>query len=119
MQNDVLKNNIVPWQEKGRWYHLKLESDGTAWSIINSESDPIFNGAIIISSVYVYLSRQNDLFNVIDAMAIINDIPQSGQSITYLGGTTWCINRTSTRIYYVLPSANTYTGSVDLWIFAF
>ena len=25
MQNDMLKNNIAPWQEKGRWYHGKID----------------------------------------------------------------------------------------------
>lgn len=26
---NVNKNRIAPWQEKGRWYHVFLESDGT------------------------------------------------------------------------------------------
>ena len=28
MQNDVLKNNIAPWQEKGRWYHAHITESG-------------------------------------------------------------------------------------------
>lgn len=24
MENDVFKNKIVPWQEKGRWYHAHI-----------------------------------------------------------------------------------------------
>ena len=39
MQNDVLKNNIAPWQEKGRWYKFKILSDGTNYSVDTDNSD--------------------------------------------------------------------------------
>lgn len=29
MLNQTLKNQIVPWQEKGRWYRVFVESDGS------------------------------------------------------------------------------------------
>lgn len=28
MENDVLKNKIAPWQEKGRWYHAHITESG-------------------------------------------------------------------------------------------
>lgn len=49
MENDVLKNQIAPWQDGGRWYKLTLEvgdvDDSGFYDIsINHElSDDIFN----------------------------------------------------------------------------
>jgi len=33
MLNQELKNKIAPWQEKGRWYHALIESDGSAYTL--------------------------------------------------------------------------------------
>lgn len=32
MENDVLKNQIAPWQEKGRWYHgvVNIDTSGSS-----------------------------------------------------------------------------------------
>lgn len=37
MLNQTLKNNIVPWQEKGRWFHFFVESNGTDYTLTTSD----------------------------------------------------------------------------------
>lgn len=37
MLNNQLKNSLVPWQEKGRWYKVFIESNGTDFSITTSD----------------------------------------------------------------------------------
>lgn len=39
MQNDVLKNEIAPWQEKGRWYKITLDNISGTLTYNSDESD--------------------------------------------------------------------------------
>lgn len=53
MQNDMLKNTIVPWQEKGRWYHAHITEAGVD---VNNTDDFVknnFNIASNASNIYV------------------------------------------------------------------
>lgn len=50
MQNDMLKNTISPWQEKGRWVKVTCESNKSEWSILLNESDSFFPDYDIVSS---------------------------------------------------------------------
>ena len=43
MENDVLKNKIAPWQEKGRWYHAVVEVENSEWILLKDESDAFFS----------------------------------------------------------------------------
>lgn len=43
MENDVLKNKIVPWQEKGRWYH-------GLWDYSTGKFDPTETDSILMDS---------------------------------------------------------------------
>lgn len=44
MLNQTLKNKVAPWQEKGRWYHILIESDGTTHSITESDLEVSVTG---------------------------------------------------------------------------
>lgn len=43
MQNDMLKNNIAPWQEKGRWYH-------GVWDYSTDSFDPDETDSILLDT---------------------------------------------------------------------
>lgn len=58
MQNDVLKNNIAPWQEKGRWYHAHItktgiDSDNTDQFLIDNLTVPLNSSYYILKAGYI------------------------------------------------------------------
>lgn len=58
MQNDVLKNNIAPWQEKGRWYHGVY--DATNLTFISEKTDEFIKDSfelIQVPNTYVAVLR--------------------------------------------------------------
>ena len=55
MQNMTLKNELAPWQEKGRWYHGVYNCGNGAF--ISDETDPLiltFTVATTSSVRYIY-----------------------------------------------------------------
>lgn len=51
MQNDVLKNQIAPWQEKGRWYKGTYKRDANGISIDTDKSDKFLIDVFLVSGV--------------------------------------------------------------------
>ena len=44
MENDVLKNKIAPWQEKGQWYHLRIMRESEESMItIDFKRESVYN----------------------------------------------------------------------------
>lgn len=44
MENDVLRNKIAPYEEKGRWYKFRIINDNGSWTADNANCDvPISN----------------------------------------------------------------------------
>lgn len=110
MQNDVLKNNIAPWQEKGRWYHLVVKSNGTAWSIDKINSDQIFADASVVANDYIQIGRD---VRIIDYKILYNDDVVSSDFSALVQ-----VRLSPTRGELItLVYASRYTGSVDIWIF--
>lgn len=110
MQNDVLKNNIAPWQEQGRWYHATVSCNGTTWKIETAKSDEHFKNLSIVSTNYLVVS--NNVKEIPLTFEVIFDANFPG-SITY-----------SKTLYYgnirhdiILPSAASYVGEADVWVF--
>ena len=120
MQNDMLKNNIAPWQEKGRWYHLEFESTGTAWKLNKNHTDEIFHNSYFNPGYPLYFIIDHPSINDFDW--VIMDI-----KFKFRKGFTGAIApySTSYNIYFgsantqdiVLGPTNGYTGIVDCWVF--
>lgn len=115
MQNDMLKNNIAPWQEKGRWYHIEVESDGTQWTINHDNSDPLDAGAYASNQGYLVPWTDHPNTNIIDTKFIMHSHPSYAFGA---GGVTFCpwygVARDSVR----LDVPGHYTGVVDCYVFA-
>ena len=69
MQNDVLKNEIAPWQEKGRWYHAHLTETG----FDSSYTDKFILDNMLISSNSGNAELNTNAHALIDCKYIIND----------------------------------------------
>ena len=112
MQNDVLKNEIAPWQEKGRGYHGVVESDGTAWTIKTDESDAIFSTFSIVSTNYISLfsgyahALIDYKYRLLAEPTATYNVPNAG--LTY--------RISSSQLFFLLPVAN-YKGKIELWFY--
>ena len=68
MQNDVLKNEIAPWQEKGRWYKARVTEAGIDTD--HSDQFMIDYFQISLNSNYVKLNSPNHI--IIDYKIVYN-----------------------------------------------
>ena len=98
MENDVLKNRIAPWQEKGRWYHaqLQLKADKSGFELIPEQSDSYFNG-FSFSSASFQIGQPGDV--VTDYKFLITHCEWEAGAPSY---TEWNIRM---RIYTSLQDA--------------
>ena len=81
MENDVLKNRIVPWQEKGRWYHGIY--DPVSQQLITEKCDPelLTNFTVRIASNLVYISHNIKPIIDIKIKSEYNVPPDSVQNV--------------------------------------
>ena len=113
MQNDVLKNNIAPWQEKGRWYHGVVDA-GTK-NFITEKTDSFINNDF---TAYEYAPGNAIYINPADKKHIILDVKYKISS-DFVKSTGAIINET-----YVTAGgkmwraiAPTGTGTCEFWVF--
>ena len=111
MQNDVLKNNIAPWQEKGRWYHGVWDMSVPGW--ITEETDDIFLlYTVSVSSYMQYIYPDTAKLIVIDSKII----PRGKLVIPNAVGTF--VYRFATTGNNAVPIAPVGTsGIVDVYVF--
>ena len=113
MQNDILKNNIAPWQEKGRWYHASI--DAATKTIITDDTDSFLTNNVTVGSVYgsITFRIDNPKYQVVDYKYYPKNVVYSAaQAIT----TTRYYYPTGEVLYTTI--ANTATsGTVELWVF--
>lgn len=107
MENDVLKNKIAPWQEKGRWYHFRFENG----QINTAKSDPIpytwtsgspyffLTGLTVIDSKVVIENIDTDVFTT--TQVISNDIRSTNTGLVgvRLGATYAQLNGVTFDLY--------------------
>lgn len=91
MENDVLKNKIAPWQEKGQWYHLRImrESEESMITIDYLHSDLIFQYSDLLFSSELNDWTITNIDQVIDMIAIftLTSPPQNDSPVyAYNGG---------------------------------
>lgn len=105
MLNDALKLNIAPWQEKGRWYHAFVESNGSAASLTFSDLDSV-------TASGTSLTMPAD-FHVISYEFADLDLAASKTLAKNV-----CKTSAAGKEFIVLPSAADYTYA-DIWFFGY
>lgn len=99
-----VENKITPWQEKGRWYHVFVESDGSAATV--SDHDEGFTPTV--STVTLTMPAK---FMVIDYVVAAHNDASSSSSFTKL------VKFNSSNVMTVnLPAVAAYDYA-DVWIF--
>lgn len=115
MQNDVLKNDIAPWQEKGQWYHAKIDANG----IINDSSDDLIKTEFQILVLASYYRIRQKLANYNVKKHYVLDVKWIPDNITL--STSGSITATDYaesdgRIgKYICPLIT--AGSIDCWFY--
>lgn len=114
MQNDVLKNKIAPWQEKGRWHHIRLNVWDETITMDYDNSDPVFmNSELIRSDIDKAITNIDQVIDmkyvVTPTSTPINDQPFA----TYSNG----YNFKSRRFEIGFYRNGLKTGYVDLYLY--
>lgn len=114
MQNDVLKNKIAPWQENGRWYHANITSTGSSWVFNFDKSDPVFAGSAITPGNILVTPFDYNKEIITDIKVILHKTPTDIISVGY---NAFYIRFSTNQNIFLCP-VGSYTGEIDLWIFA-
>lgn len=114
MENDVLKNKMAPWQEKGRWYHVTIKATGSAFSVIADKSDP-FNFSINATNYLVVpldvqiLDWKVKLTGEVQASKLVR-IPYDSFYVRY--------DTSATPVRIWLSDVDKFIGEYEIWFFA-
>ena len=119
MENDVLRNKIVPWQEKGRWYHGVI--DAVSHTFITEKTDKFLldsnkirqtlgstSGVYILASTSINVKILDIKIKLSNDFVCANGIFPTSNLFVYSG-----MNGTG---YGVYPSSAT-AGSCEVWVF--
>ena len=113
MENDVLKNKIAPWQEKGRWYHGVV--DPVTSSFVNEKTDKFILDNFTLyssSSSSIYLNPSDIKYKGLLSVVLISD------NFTRAGSTTVAnYYMTGTGKQMVLASPSGTAGTCEFWAF--
>ena len=102
-----IKNQIAPWQEQGRWYHLFIESDGTDPTITTSDIED----AGFDSDGYLLMP---EAFKIVDTKFCINCVGTEAN----LFEPAYMLIGTAEQIGVAMPDVDSY-DYLDLWIFGY
>ena len=112
MENDVLKNKIVPWQEKGRWYHGAWDISAQNW-ITDETDEPLTHLSPTVSANIYYLYPTTDEFVFIDSKII-----PRGKTEMSSSASAYMIRFSTTGKLGVPIAPSGTSGIVDVYIFA-
>lgn len=121
MQNDMLKNDIAPWQEKGRWYHgvfdcatHQLKSDKTDDLLLSSNFTIMNVGTQYMIGANGSFGDESTKYVILDCVIHTARYPNVMGSGSNLG--TPYIYKSGVIFY---PIAVTYmsSGEVEFWCF--
>lgn len=106
MENQMFKNKIVPWQNKGRWYEFFIESDGTDYTLTLSPSE--LGAGVAISGSYL---KFDEGWHIIDYVCDIHVDTSSATTFEkglrmYADGSQGC----------VLPDKTSF-DAMYMWVF--
>lgn len=73
MQNSILKNKILPWQGKGRWYKAVIKTIATtssgsttySWGLDTDKSDEIFSATSVAGKIQ-WLASNNTTASILN-----------------------------------------------------
>lgn len=105
MLNQTFKNQIVPWQEKGRWYRAFIESDGSKIKLTHSDLEEC-----TVSGTNFVLPAG---YSLVDVKYTDVDLAASKTIATYGKEVT-----AAYRDYLRVPSAADFTYC-EVWFFAY
>lgn len=124
MQNDMLKNTIAPWQEKGRWYHAAY--DYSTEKFIAEETDSLLLDLTIFETYIAgnlrYMYSKNDDYQITDCKIIPRGKLTVANTITNVAvGQARIFSATAPINYFGIAIAliPTYVsaGITDIWFF--
>lgn len=99
-----MNSNFAPWQKKGRWYKIKVSSNGTTNIIDSSELD-----GVSVSSTLLYFPKK---FIVNDVHSFNYGIVAGKSLALYTMGMS-----SDGKRFISLPPAN--YNFVDIWVFGY
>lgn len=115
MENDVLKNKIAPWQEKGRWYHGFLNVI-TGQPIAN-KTDSFLNDSS--KFVYFFSSRRAFIHSKDTSICLVDakfkfskDFTKAGAEMLPLGVYVTTAGGTG-----LLIGCEGLTGEIEFWVY--
>ena len=115
MENDVLKNKIAPWQEKGRWYHGVFTTDGDKLVTEKTDSFLLNNCGIGINAGYAYLRPNDTKTQILDCERITNGTFTSAG--TFSRDSVYRYTDGRLAIFISMASSNGFTGTCEFWVF--
>ena len=114
MQNDVLKNNIAPWQEKGRWYHGKVDLTNIYSFIINETDEYLIQKTSIGAATgCLLLVGSTNKIHILDSHFRLSNYTRTADSGVTVIRYFYSNGREG---IFIAPSGAT-TGTVDFWVF--
>lgn len=123
MQNDMLKNTVAPWQEKGRWYHGVW--DYSTRKFDPDKSDPVLLDTSLFeitgdggANVTIYPLKVNGKrYSIIDVKyKALNAVTVSSNNNTSIGAIRTTTLGSTGRIF-ARSSAGISGGRADIWLF--
>ena len=125
MQNDMLKNNIAPWQDKGRWYHGVYSHENGA--LISAKTDDFLldtnNFILFTSGNYVYITPVSGSDLVIKECVVypIGKLTISANLGGSLGGVFYMDTTRPNVMGINIGFTNTYVtkGDYEFWLFVY
>lgn len=117
MENDVLKNKIAPWQEKGRWYHGLWDSDNSNW--IATDTDDYLLNSVDVSSFgsnYAIIPKNYTKEQILDVKVYFRNPYSVTTSLNATIGSKRIQTNGKTLTVFA-PAATGLTGLCDVWLF--
>lgn len=114
MENDVLRNKIAPWQEKGRWYHGLV--DIATHSFDASFTDELLMNEFTILSVgstWHLAPKTNVTKQILDVKIRCHEVTSSSTASININTYYYADAR---RTYFIYPNVFT-AGEIDIWAF--
>lgn len=106
MLNNQLKNTVAPWQDKGRWYKLFVESTGSKHVLTTTDlEDAHIAGSLMIMPLnFTVIDHKYDIHSLADG---------SAHNISYVLSTT----SAGEQAFSMLPASG--YDYMTIWVFGY